>query len=166
MFARLLLKTSGWMNQTGRANTVWFGQHCVWVAWLGLLLAVVVPPHGLGFSICWLQNTIGLPCPGCGLTRSLSCGIRGLFAESWNYHPFGLFILTLFLLTALRSLAPERFRDRLAGFIRRRAACFTLLYLLFVIAFVGFGAIRALRCHQTQTSAAHLDGRTRTLTVG
>ena len=42
------------------------------------------------------------------MTRSLSCGIRGMFLESWEYHPMGLFVLALFVVTAAQSLFPER----------------------------------------------------------
>jgi hypothetical protein len=120
------------------------GKHSVVAAWLGLLLAVVCPPRGLGFSICWIQSATGLPCPGCGLTRSLSSGIRGMLLESWHYHPMGMLILGLFLLTAAQSVLPRPYRARLAGFMQRRTVFFNSLYLGFVGMFVGFGAARAI----------------------
>jgi hypothetical protein len=111
---------------------------------VGLFLALISPPHGSGIALCWFQSATGLPCPGCGMTRSLSCGIRGMFAESWNYHPMGLFVLGLFLLTAAQSLCTNTFRDRLAGFMQARARVFNGLYLAFIVTFVSFGLIRAL----------------------
>jgi len=63
------------------------GKPCLFAAWSGLFLAAVTPPHGAGFTVCWLKASTGIPCPGCGLTRSLSCALRGMFMESWQYHP-------------------------------------------------------------------------------
>ena len=132
-----------WLNQP-RACRLWLGRHCVLVAWLGLLLAALCPPHGVGVRACWLQAATGLPCPGCGVTRSLSCGLRGLFAESWHYHPMGLLILALFVFTAAQSLLPRTHRDRLAQYIQDRSVLFNSCYLAFIGSFLAFGGARAL----------------------
>jgi len=67
-----------------------------------------------------------------------------MITESWNYHPMGPFILALFAFTAVQSLFPGNVRERLLRYMRNRAAVFNALYLTFVIAFVGFGTVRAL----------------------
>ena len=85
-----------------------------------------------------------MPCPGCGLTRSLSCALRGLFSESLSYHPLGLIVLGLFVFTAGQSVFPRLRREQLAGFMQRHALYFNSLYLAFVAAFLGFGLVRAL----------------------
>jgi hypothetical protein len=118
------------------------GKHCVGVAWAGLLAAWVSPPHGIGVALCWFQGSTGLPCPGCGLWRSLSCGIRGLFLESWRYHPMGLLVLTWFLFTAGQSVLPRSWRDGLR--LRMQIRTWNVVYFLFVVTFVGFGAVRVL----------------------
>jgi hypothetical protein len=121
----------------------WQGPWTVCAAWLGLLLAAITPPHGTGTTVCWFKLCTGISCIGCGLTRSLSCGLRGMFAESLGYHPFGLFILALFLFTAATSVLPLA-RRRVAAFMEARPVLFNSLYLAFILAFVGFGCIRAL----------------------
>jgi len=133
-----------WLNQRQPASTIWLGKYCVAAAWLGLFLAVISPPHGSGVSVCWFHACTGLPCPGCGMTRSLSCGIRGMFHESWEYHPLGLFVLALFVVTAAQSLLPKLLRDRLVRFIESSPKVFNTLYLVFLILFVAFGTARAL----------------------
>ena len=133
-----------WLDDPQHAATLWLGKISVLVAWLGLFLAVISSPHGSGVTVCWFQSSTGLPCPGCGMTRSLSCGIRGMFVESWNYHPMGLLVLALFVMTAAQSLFPGQVRLKLIQFIHAHAMVFNTAYLVFVIAFVGFGAARAL----------------------
>jgi hypothetical protein len=139
-----LHKLRRWLIEPHRVYGLWLGKHCVVAAWLGLFLALISPPHGLGLPLCWFQSATGVPCPGCGLTRSLSCGIRGLFLESWQYHPMGLVILALFVFTAVQSALPGIYCDRLGRFMQARAFFFNTLYLTFVTVFVSFGATRAL----------------------
>jgi Protein of unknown function (DUF2752) len=122
----------------------WHNRTLVWVAWLGLLLAAVNPAHGFGITVCWFKLATGCSCPGCGLTRSLSCGLRGMLGESWNYHPFGLFILALFVATAVLSLLPATPRRRLAAWMAERALFFNTAYFAFVFLFLAFGAGRTL----------------------
>ncbi len=133
-----------WLGQPERAVQFWLGKHCVLLAWLGLLLAGVSAPQGSGISMCWFQDATGIPCPGCGMTRSLSCALRGMFLESVAYHPMGILILALFLFTAGQSLLPKVYREGIERCLQARAMFFNALYLVFVISFVSFGAMRAL----------------------
>ncbi len=133
-----------WLADPQHASALWLGRHCVIVAWVGLLVAAISPPHGFGISVCWFSAATGLPCLGCGVTRSLSCGLHGLWLESWHYHPMGLLILALFGFTAVQSLLPRPARERLAQSIKDRALLFNAAYLVFVVVFISFGLVRAL----------------------
>ena len=134
----------GWLRDSRIAAGLWLGKPCVFAAWLGLSLAILTPPHGTGFSVCWFKHCTGLPCPGCGLTRSLSCALRGMFVESWQYHPMGWLILGLFLTIATASLLPAHYRLRVESYLQLRAFAFNAIYLAFVVTFVGFGLLRGL----------------------
>ncbi|HEY0550564.1 MAG TPA: DUF2752 domain-containing protein [Verrucomicrobiae bacterium] len=127
-----------------RLFTRWFGKCTSRVAWLALILAFVLPPGGMGFSLCWLRGQFHIPCPGCGLTRSFSCAVRGKFYESWLLHPFGPFILALFFAVAMVSLLPEKKRTQLAAGMERHAHFFRTLSVVFVTAFCAYGLLRAL----------------------
>jgi hypothetical protein len=122
----------------------WFGKMTTRVAWLALILAVVLPPKGAGVGLCWMRGELGIPCPGCGLTRSLSCAVRGMFYESWQFHPFGPLILLLFLAVAIVSLLSETKRARLATAMERKARFLRILFVVSVTAFCSFGLLRAL----------------------
>jgi hypothetical protein len=41
-------------------------------------------------SICTFKNATGIPCPGCGLTRSLVASVHGNWDASIAYHRLGL----------------------------------------------------------------------------
>jgi len=125
-------------------SKLWLGPYCLIAAWLGLLLAAASPPQGFGMPLCWFREMTDIECPGCGLTRSLSSGLRGRLLESWHFHPMGLLILGLFLFIALQSLLPAAYKHQVLAYIERRAAFFKVLYVTFVAAFVGFGVVRAL----------------------
>ena len=120
----------------GRQNTV--------VAWVVLVLAAFHPPHGLGISVCWLDRWTGIPCPGCGLSRSLSCAIHGMFGVSWEYHPFGILFLAVFAAIALVSLLPLAKRQALVDFVDRHNRVFNAAYLITVASFLAYGAVRAV----------------------
>ena len=132
-----------WLNEGKPASGRWLSKPCIIAAWAGLLLALVTPPRGTGFTVCWIASATGIPCPGCGLTRSLSCGLRGMFAESWHYHPMGLLVLALFVTIAVTSLC-RGLRYSLISLIESRARFCNGLYLCFVVIFVVFGLVRAL----------------------
>src|SRR5690606_26423686 len=46
-----------------------------------------------GPVICPFRRLTGLPCPGCGLTRSWVYAAHGWWRESFLAHPFGLVLL-------------------------------------------------------------------------
>ena len=56
----------------------------------------------------------------------------------------GLLILVLFLAVALQSLFPVAWRQQLGRRMESRPVLWNGAYMLFVIAFISFGAVRAL----------------------
>lgn len=36
---------------------------------------------------CLFQKWLGIPCPGCGMTRALTAAVKLQFATAFTYHP-------------------------------------------------------------------------------
>jgi hypothetical protein len=55
-------------------------------------------------NVCIFLRTTGLPCPGCGLTRSIVAAAHGNMALSFSYHRLGLLILLYVILQFMFNL--------------------------------------------------------------
>lgn len=90
-----------------------------------LLLAVLVslafvPLGGFGIPMCAMRDVLGLPCPGCGLTRSFIHLAHGDPAGAAVMNPFGLLLFPLAAGIALMTLAPPRLRSTVAAWAEQR----------------------------------------------
>jgi hypothetical protein len=54
-----------------------------------LIVAYLWLPSDNGIILCYFRNLTGLPCPGCGITRSLCAIAKGELLQSFQYHIFG-----------------------------------------------------------------------------
>jgi hypothetical protein len=86
-----------------------------------------VPP------LCFSRAVLGVPCPGCGLTRSFIYLAQGNFSASWQAHRLGWLIAALVLVQVPYRLAeiawPGRWQP---GRILTRVALIVLLVLFLV----------------------------------
>jgi hypothetical protein len=68
-------------------------------------------------------GSLGIPCPGCGLTRAALELLRGDWRASFAHHAFAPVLLLACGAIAAAALLPERLRrpliDRIGGFERR-----------------------------------------------
>lgn len=55
-------------------------------------------------EVCALKQATGLPCPGCGLTRSWVSALHGDLAASAVHHPLGWLVLLYALAQVVRHL--------------------------------------------------------------
>lgn len=83
------------------------------LAFTALYLGVVGLFYALGIS-CVFQRLLGIPCPGCGMTRAVLAALRLNLKGAFGYHPmfWSMPILYLYFLSD-RGLLPGKFWDRL-----------------------------------------------------
>jgi hypothetical protein len=67
------------------------------VVTLGLVVLALLPVSVVtsGPSFCPFKMMTGLPCPGCGMTRSVVTLLHGDIGASLYYHPLGIAIVAL-----------------------------------------------------------------------
>jgi hypothetical protein len=124
--AAQLIWPSMWLGVTGAG------------AWLSPSLSGHGTHMQLGLPPCPSVLLWDKPCPGCGLTTSISALLHGEFSLAWSSHPFG--VLLYALLTVAAALCAY------AWFKTKRVDCssktFRTMTGLLVVAYVCFGAVR------------------------
>lgn len=114
------------------------------LAWLGLGGAAVwLGAHfGRDLRLCLFKQLTHLPCPTCGLTRSVLSLLRGEFGQAWLYNPLLCSIIAFFFtVTAVRIISGWTVRLHLSC-TERVVACVLAIVLVFanwayVIFYVG-----------------------------
>ena len=76
-----------------------------------LLVLVLMPSDGFGFSTCIFHHLFDIPCPACGLTRSIGSLLNLEWSKSLSYHPLG-FIMLGYLGLCLFTNDPDYLRSR------------------------------------------------------
>ncbi len=85
---------------------------------------------------CVFYHVTGLPCPGCGLTRSCIALAEGHPLESLRYHLFGPLLLAGIVLMAVLAFLPARVRSpivRAVASLERRTWIIPILFVLFCL---------------------------------
>jgi hypothetical protein len=93
-------------------------------------------------DLCWFHLASGLPCPGCGLTRSVVCLFRGQWAASLAFHPFGVLVLPWALVSSSSLIWPGALQRRSGAWLALHREGFRLTYSSLIFAFVVFGVLR------------------------
>ena len=112
-----------------------------WLALAVIAISFVFPVSGLGFDLCWLHASTGLPCPGCGMSRAISAISQGDFSAALGLNPFAFFAWPTFLALAVLTLLPRGARARVEAAVRRSPRMGKGYELVF-FAFLGFGLVR------------------------
>ena len=61
------------------------------------LVFIVVPTSWFESrcSFCLIRHLFGVPCPGCGMTRAISCVFHGQFKQALQYNKLVVIVLPL-----------------------------------------------------------------------
>ncbi len=71
---------------------------------VGALIWRIEPRGQFFFPRCWLHETTGLLCPGCGSTRALHALLNGEFRAAWRFNPLAVLALPLCGAFAIRQV--------------------------------------------------------------
>jgi hypothetical protein len=93
--------------------------------------SLLLPTSGLGISTCAFRNTFGIPCPGCGLTRSFCAVSHGQLGTAFRSHPLGAIIYAAMLIYMLKWTIEALLRRRLLAQLEDRASVPVLWTLIF-----------------------------------
>jgi hypothetical protein len=111
----------------------------------GLLLSGVglVVANLLGWKVwlCGFREFTGLPCPGCGMTRSMAALTHGHWESGIAHHPLGPLLFLGALSTAIITLLPQRSRTQILPYIQASEQR-TGWTLLCCTALLGYGLYR------------------------
>jgi Protein of unknown function (DUF2752) len=91
------------------------------LALLALWSAAALPVEGIGLLVCPFRWVTGVPCAGCGLTRSVIRAARGEWGIALRLHPLGPALCLVLLGTAVAGLLPREQRARLGSWLGRPA---------------------------------------------
>lgn len=115
-----------------------------WFALAVLVASFALPAGGFGFDLCWFKNLFHLPCPGCGLTRSLIALSHAELGAALRYHPFGPVFYAAAWVMAGVQLGGPRAQAWMRARVEAREAALRRRYHLGIVLFVGFGIARFL----------------------
>jgi len=95
--------------------------------------------------VCGFRQMSGLPCPGCGLTRSVCSISHGHFGAAWEFNPFGYVFYVAMVLTLLWPLLIRRIPGLNSFVATSRLG--TVLPIMLVAAMVIYGVARMFSTH-------------------
>jgi hypothetical protein len=118
----------------------WFGLACVAVL---VLSAVLNGDHPTGsFELCPMMHLTGLPCPGCGVTRSMIHCTHGDFAGAMAYHPLGPAVWLAAIIGASSLAWPGSWRRGLGARYRRKRKMVEHVTIGVIVLVIAFGVMR------------------------
>lgn len=85
----------------------------------GGLIYFVLAWYGWELMPCPLLKVTGLPCPGCGMTRSCLAMLRGDWIEVWRLNPFGPVFAIFWAVVGAGVALPQPWRGNFADLLGR-----------------------------------------------
>jgi hypothetical protein len=123
----------------------------VWASTLPALLAACFFYYPWAFSgpvVCPMPLVLGIPCPGCGITRAFGLALHGHLGEAYAFHPLWPLLLAYFaflwiyqLVETARGAPPRLDTSRISAVACIAIVWFWLLRLAFFFAQGGLQVV-------------------------
>ncbi|MHB1454354.1 MAG: DUF2752 domain-containing protein [Saccharofermentanales bacterium] len=84
---------------------------------------------------CLLRRTIGIPCPGCGMTRATFALLRLDFAAAFTFHPLVYVIVPFIIVLSVLLLTKRTTFKKSTPYIIAIMACMVIVYIIRMILF-------------------------------
>jgi len=100
------------------------------------ILHTLLVSLGLPSWQCPVRNGLGIPCPGCGLSRATAALLHGDWQTSVTYHAFAPLFLVAFGLIAVVTVLPSSQRQAAISWVarmERRTGITGILLILLVV---------------------------------
>ena len=110
-----------------------------WLALIGGVGAFFLPVTSLGFSVCFFYNLSGVPCPGCGMTRSVHLALHLQPMHALYHHPMGLLAAVMIIYFCVTAV--WRPAGRLFEAYKQHSA---VVIVVLALGILSFGLVRAL----------------------
>ncbi|MGJ8671552.1 DUF2752 domain-containing protein [Rubritalea sp.] len=85
----------------------------------GSLAYLLLFLFGIDIMSCPIDTLFQKPCPGCGLTRSVSALAEGDFERSFSLHALAIPYIAVFTLIGLAAILPSRYRNILISWVTK-----------------------------------------------
>jgi hypothetical protein len=85
----------------------------------GGLVYILISGGGFNILPCPLKESTGLPCPGCGMSRSCIAFLKGDFLEVLRQNPFGPVFAAFWVVVGIGVLLPQPWHGRYADWLGR-----------------------------------------------
>ena len=114
------------------------------IALVGVIAAIALPPTGLGITTCTMLATVGVPCPGCGLTRSVTSIYHGYLLAAWQLNPFGFAFALAFASLAPVTFLPSSQMEKLKARLRPHSRAIAVILIVLVSGLMIHGIVRGV----------------------
>lgn len=108
---------------------------CLFLAGLALI-QILTAARQITFVFCPFAKLLGIPCPGCGLTRATVYLSAGHFRQALIQHAFSPVVLVGLLLMLAGAVAPMPWRNALCRAVAAVERCTALMPMLFLLLMV------------------------------
>lgn len=133
--------TEAWSKRGGRPLASLLRSRALGLVLTGIAgLQVGLAAAGLPGWKCPLLTGLGLPCPGCGLSRAVVLLLSGQWRAALSHHAFSPVLLVAWLTLAVAALSPEAFRRPMIHAVERlerRTGLSTLLLVGLVLYWIA-----------------------------